>query len=398
VGVVLCGCFPERFFNLCKNREIRLWNIEKRQEGYVFYLSVKDYKRLKPIVRKTKTRPKIRVKKGLPFLLQRLKKRVGLLIGGILFCGLLYTYSLFLWSIEIEGGYTHTEVALKKYLKTIEVEVGKRKSQLDCTAIEEALRKEYKDIGWVSCEIKGSKMVIKIKETLLVEEKEDNEDPIHLIAPAEGEIASIIVRKGTLMVRKGDKVAAGDILISGIVDIYGDNDLLLEKKAVAADGDIYLNRYLSYRQEYPLNVKKKEYTKEKKISYTLRILGYEISLDNPLKSLENWEQYDIIGERKLYFFGVELQKKEYKAFTLSDTKRSQEEVESLANAWFSYYLEELSKEGIVLLENQVKLTLTKESCVAKGQLYVSWPVGTYRKITDNEWRNIETDEYSGNDN
>lgn len=398
VYVIIYGYFPERFLNLCNARKIKLWNVKRTEKGYVLSLSVKDYKKLRPIVRKTKTRPRILKKKGLPFVLKRLRPRVGLWAGALLFAVLIYGYSQFIWSVEISGQYSHTDVELKKYLKSIEVFPGTRKALLDCTGIEEALRKEYKDIGWVSAEIRGSRMWIRIRETNLLEEKKQEGTPAHLIAPSAGEIASVIVRKGTLTVRKGDKVEAGDILINGIIDIVGDNELLLRKEAVEADGDIYLNTWFSYYQEYPLRYKKKEYTGKIKKKYTILCPGYEISFDNPLKSLENWTQYDIIGEKSTLYPPVELVTTTYREYKEKDAVYSEKEITQRAKEWFAAYLDELEKKKIKVLDNQVRLTITEDKCIAAGSLYVSEPVQTYRKITDNEWRKTETDEYSGNDN
>ncbi|MFW5676874.1 MAG: sporulation protein YqfD [Acetivibrio ethanolgignens] len=398
VCVIIYGYFPERFLNLCNARKIKLWNVGRTEKGYILSMSVKDYKKLRPIVRKTKTRPWILKKRGLPFVLKRLRPRVGLWAGALLFAALIYGYSQFIWSVEISGQYSHTSVELKKYLKSLEVYPGTRKALLDCTGIEESLRKEYKDIGWVSAEIRGSKMLIRIRETNLAKEKKKEGAPAHLIAPASGEIASVIVRKGTLTVRKGDKVEAGDILINGVVDIVGDNELLLRKEAVEADGDIYLNTWISYHQEYPLKYKRKEYTGKIKKKYTIQCLGYEISFDNPLKSLENWTQYDIIGERSILYSPVELVTTEYREYRKKDAVYSEKEITQMAKDWFTVYLKELEEKKIKVLDNQVKLTVTADKCIAAGSLYVSEPVQTYRKITDNEWRNIETDEYSRNNN
>lgn len=398
VCVIICGYFPERFLNLCGTRKIKVWNVGRKGETCFFSMSVKDYKKLRPVVRKTKTRPKIIKKKGLPFLLHRLRPRVGLWMGAFLFCGLIYAYSLFIWSIEITGEYTHTEPALKKYLKTLEVVPGTRKSRLDCMALEEAIRREYKDIGWVSAEIRGSKMFIRIKETNLPKPREEEGEPAHLIAPQEGEIASVIVRRGTIAVHKGDVVKAGDILINGVVDIVGDNELLVRKEAVEADGDVYLNTWFSYQKEYPRQYKKKNYTGRIKKKYTLRLLNYEISLANLLNSLENWKQYDIIEESCIKCLPFELWVKEYREYEWVDAVYSEDEITKTANAWFSAYLKELEDKKIKLLENQVRLKMTAKKCMVSGKLYVSEPVRTYRKITDSEWRNMETDEYSGNNN
>ena len=69
------GFSPERFMNLCSNREILLWDIEKDGDTYRMSLSLKSFYRLKSIVKKTGTRVAILERYGLPFLLPKLWKR-----------------------------------------------------------------------------------------------------------------------------------------------------------------------------------------------------------------------------------------------------------------------------------------------------------------------------------
>jgi len=75
--VHISGISPERFINLCGNRNIYIWNIARDNEKYRFNLSVKNYKKIRPIVKKTGLIPKIEQKHGLPFLINKNKKRKG---------------------------------------------------------------------------------------------------------------------------------------------------------------------------------------------------------------------------------------------------------------------------------------------------------------------------------
>ena len=52
VRIWVYGYSPERFLNLCANRGIFLWNIEKQEEGYTLCLHKKAFFALKPIVKK----------------------------------------------------------------------------------------------------------------------------------------------------------------------------------------------------------------------------------------------------------------------------------------------------------------------------------------------------------
>lgn len=109
VRVRLTGYAPERFLNLCSNRNILIWNLEYREEHYEFCISVRGFRQLKPLLRKTKTRLIILQRYGLPFWLHRYRKR-KLFFGGIFFCGAaLYVLSLFIWNIQIQGNQHQTD-------------------------------------------------------------------------------------------------------------------------------------------------------------------------------------------------------------------------------------------------------------------------------------------------
>ena len=65
--VQLRGFSPERFLNLCSANRIEIWDLEYRDGGYQFYITVKGYRAVKPLVKKSKVRLRIVEKFGLPF-------------------------------------------------------------------------------------------------------------------------------------------------------------------------------------------------------------------------------------------------------------------------------------------------------------------------------------------
>lgn len=70
---------------------------------HMLTFGIKDFKMLKEIAKKTKCRLTINSKKGMPFLLNRYRKRkifFGLI--GLIVC-LLFVESRFVWNIQIEG-------------------------------------------------------------------------------------------------------------------------------------------------------------------------------------------------------------------------------------------------------------------------------------------------------
>ena len=69
VNIKVEGFFIERFINMCTSKKILLMDI-KREKSSIMYakIGVSDYKRLRQVAKKTKSKVKIQNKKGLPFL------------------------------------------------------------------------------------------------------------------------------------------------------------------------------------------------------------------------------------------------------------------------------------------------------------------------------------------
>jgi similar to stage IV sporulation protein len=158
------GYSPERFFNLCNANGILIWGVEIHEQTYEMFVSVKDYRKLRPFVRKTRTKIILLEKHGLPFFLYHFRKRK------VFFCGmaacilLVNVMSLFVWNIHIEGNITQKEEELLGYLETLGVEHGVFKSKITCENIETSLRSQYPNILWVSAEMRGTRIIIQIKE------------------------------------------------------------------------------------------------------------------------------------------------------------------------------------------------------------------------------------------
>ena len=399
--VCIRGASPERFINLCSNKKIYLWNLKRFDEDYRFYIRANKYKNLKPIARKTGIVPKIIKKSGLPFLLHRYRKRKGFFAGVIICIVLVYILSLFIWDIDIIGGSKYTPEAMLKFLQENQVYGGIRKKDVDCQEIEETIRLAYHDIGWVSAEIKGTRLIIKITETNMPAPAQIAIEPSHIVATKDGIIKKIITRAGTPLVKVGDVVKKGDILVSGILTIKGDYDVILRLQPVVADADLVCNTYYNYDQTFPLNYKDKIYTGRTKKGYYIAILMGKLFLYNPRYS---YDSYDIIvNENKLHIterfylpfrYGTMITRE-----FMEETKvYTQKEAFAIAEAKLNRYVERLTENNVLITENDVNITIKNNYCIAKGRILVEEPAWEYKTILEDEWRIPQTDEHSGNNN
>ncbi len=292
-----------------------------------------------------------------------------------------------------------------EYLDSIDVYGGMPGNALECSRLEEQIRRKYNDVGWCSVEKKGSKIFIRMKEVLLVS-KEKKKKKGHLIAEEAGEVVSIVTRNGTAKVKAKDKVKKGKILISGVVDIFGDNQELVEKDFVHAEGNVVLSVKEHYKDSLAKRYEKKVYTGRERRVHELQVGESKFFYYNPLKNLETFEKYDIIreGGKLCPFlsqrFPVSHSVKTFREIIYQRQVYSAKEAEEILEKRFAYYLQQKKEAGYVLKEQDVSFENHREDYQYKGNLVFWKEQETYRTITKKKivYKENEADGDNGNGN
>ncbi|HHT96619.1 MAG TPA: sporulation protein YqfD [Clostridiales bacterium] len=378
---------PERFFNLCKKRGIFFWNISHKNidnaDEYEFFCSIKDFRKIKPIVKKSGTKPVIIKKYGLPFHLDANKKKKGFFIGLVLSLSLIYILSLYIWDINISGGYKYTSDIIIKYLNDNEIRTGVKKKNINAQEIERSIRNTYNDIGWVSAEIRGTRLVIKINETNMPSIAKKNIEPSHIVAEKDGEILGIITKAGTPLVHKGDIIKKGDILVSGIVNIMSDFEEIIRLKPVIADAEIRIKTNVLYNDKIKIKHINKNYTNKTKKRYNINVFNFSINLYNPRNK---YDKYDIIiNEKKIhitesFYLPFTINQIIINEYTEVENSYTKEEAIKLLNSNFQRYVNKLKEEKIVIIENNIRIVLENNCYIAKGELVLDEPSWRYKEV------------------
>jgi len=66
-------------------------------------MSIKGFKMVRPVAKKTHSKVKIISKNGMPFIISRYRKRKAYVLGALLFLVLINLIASFIWDIEITG-------------------------------------------------------------------------------------------------------------------------------------------------------------------------------------------------------------------------------------------------------------------------------------------------------
>lgn len=397
VEVELCGYTSERFVNLCRNKGILLWDVHIEKEHYLCKISLEDYRNTKKIAVKTHVMPRIQRRCGFPFWLKRVGNRKGMISGFISGLLLIYFLSIRVWDISFVGQSLYTEERLLKFLSDMQVYVGMTTKKVDCQKIEEKIRLAYPDIGWVSAELKGTKLTISMVETNMPVPVMRKEGGYHLVASHNGVVKEMITRSGTPMVHVGDKVKKGDILIAGVLEYIDDSQTVIKREKVCADGDILLETKYAYKDSCDKIYQKKIYTDYQKKILEISVGNKKIFFANPFKTLNTTRKYDIIANIQQislsksftlpFSYGIRC----YREYEEKAAEYTREEGKEILNKRFSNYLEKIRQNGVSVLKHNVSFQTNQKAYIANGNLSVTEPVTEYKLVDESEWRSEEQD-------
>ena len=219
VRIEVEGYYIERFINICTNSKILIWNL-KREKGVKLYLSigVNDFKKLSAIARKTNCKIKILRKKGIPFLLNRYKKRKIFAIFLILVMLIIFISSKYVWNVNISVKDDLQLENIEEDIKLLGISKGVKKDEIDTDKVINELRLKRDDIAWVGIDIEGTTVKINIVKADKAPNIVNNSDYCNIVASKSGVIQKIIAQNGTAVVNVGDTVQKGDILIAGYME------------------------------------------------------------------------------------------------------------------------------------------------------------------------------------
>ena len=332
VIIDVTGFSVERFVNLAAHRGLYIWNVSYAGTSVRMSVSIKGFRQLKECAQKTRCRFKIVEKRGLPFIAYRFRKRKLFPIGIIAFVALLYYLSGFIWLVEVQGNERIESAQILEFLDSQGLSAGERKSGIDTLFLEREISMGFDEIAFINIGIRGTKAIVSVAETLPREEIIDKSRACDIIAKRDGIITSIFVSRGTPMVREGDVVLAGDVLVSGTLKAGDEYNMVII-------GHTHSMASVRARQYYEMNFYiqredvRKRFTGRARPSFTVNILNKEL---NFLSYSHSYANYDRITSRTQLGFGenyplpVVISRHTYKEFEPYSVFRSPDEMRELA--------------------------------------------------------------------
>lgn len=377
-----------RFLNICKHNEFVLWDMSIKEDKITMSVSIEDFFRMRKLAKKTGVHVRIMSKKGKIFKIRKYKKRYFFLIGLLIFYLLIKIISLYIWNISFDGNYSYTDKYLTEFLNENGIQCGNKISKLDCDEIEFLLRKNFDDIVWVSAEIKGTKLIVHIKENFDSNIAITEDKPYNIISNCDGIIESIITRNGTPMVKKNDEITTGQTLVSGVLELTNDSLEVYDYRFVNADADIFAKVREEFTYEFSMNYEKKVYTGNENKSLKINILNKSIYLSGfkkKFKQSDILKDFNEISLTKNFYLPLSYEKIRFKEYEVEELIYTAEEANGKAQGIINNYIDNLTEKGIQIIENNVKIEIINNKCVISGNFLLLKQIGKIEYINEDEY-------------
>lgn len=245
--MVFYGEFPEKILNLTSANKIYLWDSKLTKKGIECCISVKDFRKMLFILKNSGVKVHILKKHGLPFKTEKNRKRLGLAVGMAVFFIFLKIMSGYVWIIDVTGNKTVDSKEIISALEDIGIKEGIRTKSINSKIQKEKLLLQIDSLAWASLNIEGCRLTVNVSE--IKDEKNEETAACNLTASADGIIKKIDVTSGNCVVKPGDTVKAGDILVSGILERQSGTEFVRSQGSIIAVTERSINVKGNFTQQ-----------------------------------------------------------------------------------------------------------------------------------------------------
>lgn len=229
-----------------------------------FFIQRSEYEDLNALCRKRGETLKVLHRYGLYYTLLRLLHRKALLIGiGVLIFAAFYLPTRVLF-VRIEGNTTIPSARILSAAEDSGIHFGASRREVRSERVKNALLDAVPQLQWAGVNTQGCTAVISVRERTADVKTETEKKVSSIVADRDGYILSCLVTRGTGLVKPGQAVKKGEVLISG----YTDCGICIQ--AACAEGEVLAQTQRTLEAVTPAEYISREQAVKTMRSYSLR--------------------------------------------------------------------------------------------------------------------------------
>lgn len=355
-----------RFIKKCIDNSINLYNISYKKDKMVVLIDVKDYLKIKRL----NYYSKIRVVKYDGML--NIKKIIkdNMFYISVIFLSFIWMNLLTNYIVDIE--IIHSNSGIRRLLKEeLDKNNVKRFSlaysfeELD-NITKKILADNKNNLEWVSIKKDGMKYIVRAEERIIKSEVVSDK-PRDIVASKDAYITKVISSKGNVLVRQGEYVKKGTVLISGKITLYED-----VKGVTSASGSVYGNVWYECTVETPKEISSERLTGRKR--YNLNV-GNKILLRN---KYQNFRQKNI---REIKIFGLKIKFYREEEVEIIKTKTDDEYALNRLKEEFD---KKLNGKGVIIYQKVLKKEENNSTIKYRVFIIINELINAYSYFEDSD--------------
>ena len=296
VSVRVEGAFPERLLNLCAQNRVDFWGVVW-EDPCTFTCRIRrsGLKRLLRLGERIGCTVEVGEGAGLPYFLERFRKRYAFWVGLCLSLVAVCFVSGFVFTVEVTGNQTVSSAQILGELRRLGLRPGAYGPTLELKQMSQEALLVLEELSWMTINLHGTRAEVIVREVVQPPEIVDETGYYHIVSQADGIVTEIDALAGEALVKEGDTVAAGDVLISGNVTMAPPlySDAPVRYFQTHARGAVWARTWRTLKAKIPLTADVKNYTGEEKKLHSLTAFGRSIEFYQ--NSSISWTFYDKIN-------------------------------------------------------------------------------------------------------
>ena len=211
------GGFPEKFLNLVAGSGIMLWDIRRRGTAVEAGTLRRSYRKLEPLAARAGVRLTVLRRTGVPYRMKKVTHRHGILAGALIFFAALGFFSSFIWEVDISGNRTTPTAEIVQVLGDLGLRPGAFPLLVNTRLIEQQALLRLPDLSGITINIRGCDAQVEVRERAYPPDIVPENIPCDVKASRTGQVIDLQTFTGQAMIRDGDTIQAGEVLISGVI-------------------------------------------------------------------------------------------------------------------------------------------------------------------------------------
>ena len=307
-------------------------------------------------------------------------RRPGILLGIISAIYLLNLSSGIIWHINVIGNNNISDSEIVDMLSTLGCGYGDKINNIDFDLLHSEFLVKYPEISYISVNMNGNHADVEIREKRIGKPTRSPDGLYaNIIAKEDGQIIHSEAINGRCIVKNGQIVKSGELLITGVVPIR-ENEFKLEY----AKGEVSAYVTRSCEAEIQLISNKKIYTGKEKTKKTVKIFKKLINISR--KGGIEYTTYDkIVVKEKVSLFGVIplpiwTESCTYKEYFYEESILSSEEAVSIAKSELRESMDK-SLMDARLVSSKITTEINDESIIMKCEMKCIADIGKIIEFT-----------------